>query len=139
MAALRWEERYAIGHAGIDDEHRALFEAVFGLHEALHAEPPARERIWTALEFLSTYTRTHFANEEALMARVGYPDLAEHRRQHEALVAQLADLYRQIAAYDPTDPVLRDSLEDFLEGDWLVRHVLDSDRQLADYLAIRRD
>ena len=80
---------------------------------------------------LADYVVRHFSVEERLMERVNFPDLADHRRQHDAFLQQLGEL---VERNELTSGGVVDETCAFLES-WVVSHVMRSDRALADYLS----
>ena len=79
---------------------------------------------------LARYTVEHFQFEEQQMAAAGYPQLENHKRLHEKLVAQVVDFQRQFEAGSVTVTL---DLMNFL-SDWLVNHIKGVDRQYVPLL-----
>ena len=79
---------------------------------------------------LDRYTQTHFLAEEALLQRAQYPNLAEHRSQHQKFVAQVKKF---------TDDLEKDNLANsitvlmFLK-DWLANHIKQTDKAYSEHL-----
>jgi len=132
MPAFTWNPAWETGVAGIDGQHRELLHrmAVLAEHIAeLSKRDVLAEVIETAL-YLQKYVDIHFKAEEDLMAKVGYPGLAQHREVHLEMRQQLTHLI---------DSVLKDydnlgfSLLDFLST-WFLDHINTHDRQLAAFM-----
>jgi hemerythrin-like metal-binding protein len=79
---------------------------------------------------LAIYTRTHFLQEEVLMKKTGYPDLAAHQEQHSKLMAEV-DKYK-VDLFEGRNPNTIAVLN-FLR-DWLVGHIQKSDKAYSDHL-----
>jgi len=75
------------GHHVLDDDHRLLLELATRFTEAAHADNQPRAII--IFEALLTAVQAHFKREEWCLGAVLDPDLAEHRRLHEEVMAQL--------------------------------------------------
>ena len=86
---------------------------------------PEMERIVFGLE---DYARTHFAEEEACMARIGYPHLEAHKHSHAQFIANVALLGNRIAAGQTVEVELLDLL-----NDWLAYHIGVTDRQCLEF------
>jgi hemerythrin len=129
MPAVEWNESFSVGHPGLDEQHRKLFGAINDLYDATRGRQATAESR-RALEFLIDYTRTHFADEEALMEAKGYPGLAEHRAEHMELIANLQEFGRRLARSE-ADPFVEEDLIYFLTGAWLVDHVMTTDQKYA--------
>ena len=128
---LPWREEFALGHAEVDRQHRALVDAMNRLTPLLHAGDASG--VEETLGFLDAYVRDHFGTEEALMGRHGYPFAAEHVREHENFVAFMRRLAGEIAAGRPRlHLVFR--IQVFLL-DWFANHSTGTDRHLARWLA----
>lgn len=84
---------------------------------------------------LDAYARSHFAEEEALMAAYDYPAPARssHVQEHRAFAAEITALADK-AATGHAPPGADVAL--FL-GRWVVRHILDEDRRLAAFIRER--
>ena len=130
MALVEWEERYSVGNERIDQQHQRIVAMINTLGEAMETgkEKPVLMKI---LADLVGYTKTHFSEEENLMAQRGYPHLAEHQEQHAHLNRQLADYYRNF--YISSRPQSAQVMA-FLQ-DWLYSHILAEDKRYAPFLA----
>jgi len=128
---FEWTEEYAVGVRQIDEEHRRLFALAEAMHMAMIAGK-GREFLQTLLAGLLDYTSYHFAHEEALMARVGYPERSKHQRQHEALKARVRELQERAAAGEITMTM---EVALFLI-DWLKRHTAAADRKIAAFSGV---
>jgi len=123
---FQWTDAYAVGVKQIDEEHQRLFALAEAMHLAMIAGK-GKEFVSTLLAALLDYTNYHFAHEEELMSGVGYPALAEHRRQHEALREKTRKLQERAASGEVT-MTMEVAL---LLIDWLKRHTTGADREIA--------
>jgi hemerythrin-like metal-binding protein len=126
---FRWKPEYSVHHAGIDQQHQQLVALMNELHAAMTAGK-GRTVLEKILTELVAYTRRHFAYEEEQMERAGYPSLRQHRELHRALTGQVEQYLRQWNAGQLTGGV---ELLSFLK-DWLIKHILQTDRPLAAHL-----
>lgn len=127
--AIPWTPAMAVGDAMVDHDHRILLALV---NQA--ASPGTRDdpiAIEFVLDELLGYTAQHFAREEALMERIGFPDLTEHRLVHRMMLAEVRQLQKRLVSFSPT---LGDDLTQFL-GDWLTRHILIEDMRYRPFLS----
>jgi len=125
VRVLAWDRDWETGVAGLDQQHQAMVAAFNRLAEAVRADR-AQAEVKQAISFLLMYTETHFKDEEALMERHGYPELAAHREEHEDCPQRIDGL---LALCRNGDPGTLDYLIDFFEH-WLVSHFEGSDRRL---------
>ena len=121
----------AIGVAEIDAQHKTLFERVGRLEAAVKAREPYF-RLEELFAFLKTYALTHFAAEEGLMRKVGYPGLSEHVLEHSEFRQRLGSLIPQWESEGDSTATLVAVLA-FLDS-WLTEHVKNTDQRIGDYL-----
>jgi diguanylate cyclase (GGDEF)-like protein/hemerythrin-like metal-binding protein/PAS domain S-box-containing protein len=110
----------------IDDQHRQIVQMVNDLNRSLEEVRDDGE-LQNSFAALLKFTASHFATEEALMERHGYPHLEEHKKQHVHLVQEL----QEIAAEFKQGAELR-----LLQAikDWLLGHIQKADKPLGAYL-----
>jgi hemerythrin len=128
--AFRWSDDFLVGVAEIDEQHRRLFQMIDGFYAALREKRPASEALADLLDGLVEYTRYHFATEERLMARTGFPDSPKHREQHAGFVSTVDNLVDRVST---GQLVLSLEATSFLR-EWLVNHILKSDKELGGHL-----
>lgn len=119
-----WDESYCVGDKEIDDQHRKLFEFMNSFPEDM-----SQEDIKGYILILIKHAREHFRCEEALMERVNYPSIDNHKERHTELLQNLSDK----------------CLEDFhgkfavhkfkvFVYHWIDDHILNTDSALFDYV-----
>ena len=128
MSLVRWSDRFNLNVAAIDAAHRHLFEILDRLHSELLGAR-SRQVIDQLLADLVDYTKTHFAEEEVLMATWHEPDIERHRAAHRGLERRLGEIADEWRRGD-----VRASIDffGFLFGDWLWRHIMETDMKLRD-------
>lgn len=125
---LHWSDELLTHIGDIDNDHKKLF----ALANAIFAESThGKEAVNKAIGDLWAYTKEHFIREEESMERLGYPHSAEHRAEHQDLVAQLDYLTYRLGA-EGTESI-SGGVVDFLAS-WLNTHIMGSDKRLAGYL-----
>lgn len=134
--AFAWTPELAVGVEQIDEQHRELFRRAGALFVASRdgSGPLAVVR---TLAFLGEYVVAHFADEEALMRDVGYPDLAAHAAEHAGFLARFQRL-RAGFARGGADADLADDVEREVSA-WLRQHVSGSDRSIGEHVRARGD
>jgi len=125
---LPWTLDLQIGIKQFDLEHREMVDIVNRLHTLMVVK---RDRLGAdqLTEDLVRVTRTHFTNEEALLAELGYPECEAHFREHSNLIEELRDLQRQFR--DGTISAL--VTPKFLKK-WLLEHLEHTDRKYVAFL-----
>ncbi len=132
MQFFPWKEQYNLNISEIDEQHRMLVAMIDKLHTAM-AEGRSKSVLGEIITELYNYTKFHFITEERLMDEYDYPGLAEHRREHKALIGKvLAMMERQ-----KTNPLGLGSDLSIMLQEWLNSHILDTDKRYSQYLAQR--
>lgn len=124
-----WKDSFRLGLPGIDAEHQQFFEIMNRCAAAARdgASPTAVELL---LQELATYARFHFEHEEAELDRVGYPELEAQRAEHGRFIRELA----RIRALERPSVLAALSLA----RDWLLQHVIGSDRRYVAWITRER-
>lgn len=129
MDWIKWDQTLELGHEAMDAEHRQLVALVDQLADSI-VEERGKEAYDALLDDLIAHTKAHFATEERLMAASSYPNAELHRLEHATLIKDALG-YR--AKFDASGkPSV--SLIYFFDQ-WLSRHILSSDRELANFIA----
>jgi len=129
-----WTARLSVGAGAIDEQHRELFSRVNALLGAIAARRATSELL-AMLGFLGEYVVTHFADEARLMADASYPRRAEHLAEHARFDQAFGILRAGFARGGATSTLAADVEREVY--DWLTRHVMETDRELGEWLASR--
>ncbi|MDN4984056.1 hemerythrin family protein [Bradyrhizobium arachidis] len=125
MGLLHWEDRYSVGVAAVDHEHRELIELI----NRLHAEATAQRSKDAVIGFFGDLFKaisSHFALEERFMREHGYDQLVQHKNDHERLLDEIRDLMEDYEASSRFDDRL---LANALDA-WFSRHFETHDARL---------
>ena len=124
---IKWDDKYSVGIAMIDEEHKKLIGI---LNKVIYAKEHNgnSEEIREVLREVTNYALTHFRTEETYMKEFNYPEYQEHKEEHR-------DFSTEIIAY----------LEKLIKGDyqianeiieylkwWLVNHIQATDKKYID-------
>ena len=134
MALVEWSADYESGNAQVDEQHRELFRMVNELHQQI-VDGRGKEAIQPTLDKVASYTKEHFATEEALMQRSAYPEYKRHHALHQELLKRAADI---IEGYRSGKIVLSITLSRFL-ADWIKKHIGQEDMKMIRYLRSQQD
>jgi hemerythrin len=113
-----WEDRYSVGDAEIDRQHRLMFELANSLPEDLD-----RELADCAIMSLFKHAREHFALEEEMMRRLGYPKLGHHVELHNDLILNLNEV--SLRRFDSSEALL--TFKRFIY-EWVIDHIIHQDQ-----------
>ncbi|HIJ38916.1 MAG TPA: bacteriohemerythrin [Rhodospirillaceae bacterium] len=126
MQLMQWDSALEIGHAEIDHHHQALFQQMnsfFGKMAYGEGESAATEM----MALLTGSLDKHFRDEEALMQRIGFPNLDRHRSIHAAFLAQIRQMTGRVQA---NEPGMVNILFDLCSR-WVDQHIRKEDREIA--------
>jgi hemerythrin-like metal-binding protein len=130
MKICEWSQEYSVGIAEIDGHHHRLFEILNELF-TLMAEGSEDKSIIHVIEELLNYTHYHFDEEERIMAKMKYPELAQHQRLHQELIQILKNFHKEsqggmavFVAIKVADIGLA----------WLKHHILTVDHKYYEYM-----
>ncbi len=130
MPFLEWYDSYSVRVDEIDRQHKQLVAMINRLHESI-SQNRVDETIGQVLIELVDYTKRHFADEEHLMIRIGYPELQQHRAHHDDLRRRLAEILKRLR---DNDRLTIFELLGFMRA-WLVDHILKEDKKIGQMIA----
>jgi len=133
MSVIKWRDAYNTGIAQFDKEHHKLVELVDTMYGAIR-NGHGKEVAEKACTELVAYTIYHFDNEELAMAEVDYPELTEHKAEHEQLKKEAQGFQSRISTGFPDGAT---ELYHFLR-DWLINHIQESDKKYGLYMQSRK-
>ncbi|MBF0247395.1 MAG: hemerythrin domain-containing protein [Alphaproteobacteria bacterium] len=125
---LELPEALKTGHAVIDAQHARILDAINRILERINMGGRNREALEAELLALSNEVRSHFHDEERLLAQMGYSDLKAHRSHHTKTLRDL-DTIQDIFA------------ENVLPAEWIIHtiiHLFISDVTVPDSLIARK-
>lgn len=128
MPLMNWDQSLDIGVEAMNREHREILDAMNVVYDSAQAgqSGPA---MMAKIARLGDVTTRHFADEEAYLGRIGYPDLVNHKAIHKKLLDDFADHARTIAA---ANGVPTSAFFTFLRL-WLSAHIKCIDLKYGDY------
>ncbi|OGQ72950.1 MAG: hypothetical protein A2235_08585, partial [Deltaproteobacteria bacterium RIFOXYA2_FULL_42_10] len=128
---MNWNDTLETGIAWQDSQHKEFFSKFADMVEDMKAGG-GTEAVDRLLKFLSTYTTTHFSDEERCMEKFNYEGYFVHRREHREFKSILSYLKWQFETQD-THMILIARLYNLL-WDWLRYHMGESDKTLGEFL-----
>jgi hemerythrin-like metal-binding protein len=95
LKPIVWTASFEMGDDGVDAEHRQFIEIVNRLTASIR-DNAETSTIAALCDEMVAHSQSHFRSEEAAMARYGYEDVEAHRRDHERLLVEIAQVSREI-------------------------------------------
>lgn len=114
----------------IDAQHKRIFELA-----ASFADGGDQIRMMKSLAILCDHVKTHFREEEEIMAACGFPGLDAHRLQHGECRKMLVDLLANAMRLS-LDQVAEE-VRQLING-WIHEHILTADFEYVQYLRSMR-
>ena len=126
-----WDDAYSVGFEPMDNQHKELVKMTNDLFESCkHGATTADSAFLKTIKKAVEYARNHFSEEEKYMLQATYPDLSEHRVQHDNFVATVLNAMHDFEA-GKTAPI---ELARFLKQ-WLLNHIAVTDKKYSPYMA----
>lgn len=123
----KWDEKYTLHNADIDDQHCHLFDLA---QRVAHATD--RIETFNCAMDLFKHMNVHFKDEEQLMRQTDYPALDEHATAHFKLLTQFVAISQRLAQSST-----HHELHDFMQNSFL-QHTLEFDTLFGQFLGQQR-
>lgn len=123
MAELVWNEGMSVGIEAIDNDHKKIIELLARLANA-HVTQLSEQAIGEIFVELERYVAEHFTREEALLEKIGYSDLIDHKKSHQAFVERIPMLRKEWLESNSFETT--EKINAFLHQ-WLINHILVED------------
>jgi hemerythrin len=133
MAFVDWNESYSVKIADIDQQHKQLINIINNLHEVMKTGG-APAKLAPIVNELVSYTHYHFSFEKKMLESTAYPTVADHKKVHQSMVAQVENFRDMVADGKSSAPL---KLMAFLK-DWLTSHILQTDMRYSSHVTARR-
>jgi diguanylate cyclase (GGDEF)-like protein/hemerythrin-like metal-binding protein len=122
MVKIDWQVQWNSGNPVIDFEHRELLEIGNRLID-LSLVSASQDELKTFFNLLADHVQTHFRNEEQILADIGYPDIENHRKSHNALLQVVGDISSNLE----DDSINVVSIFNLVMGKIVLGHLLSTD------------
>lgn len=126
---LIWNKGYNSGETVIDRQHRALFEKANILISTFFSNASKMD-VEKQVSSLIELTRDHFLYEENLLKTRGYPELSEHKKEHDELLAAAESLS---GCFHNEEADFNDVLK-YITQNLVSLHIIRSDTQFFPWL-----
>ncbi|NTW26932.1 MAG: hemerythrin family protein [Candidatus Moranbacteria bacterium] len=120
-----WDEKYSVGVAEIDEQHKKLVATIAKLNEAISKAKSIEKDVKSVLTELKQYVEVHFSTEEKYFKEFNYEFAEQHILEHREFAKKIESFYEKYAG---NEVEISFELIDFLE-DWLLDHMMTQDRK----------
>ncbi|MDD5297388.1 MAG: bacteriohemerythrin [Rhodocyclaceae bacterium] len=119
---VRWNSNYGTGNEILDHQHQDILAKCNTLADFISDSGPENDQQFQNIfNEIMTLVREHFATEEALLTRCGYPLIEEHMSEHDDFEYLAADIMTR-------ENFEKAELQEFLAL-WWVGHIVDSGKK----------
>jgi hemerythrin len=123
---VSWKKAFELGIPEVDEEHETFFEIINQLYAAM-SRGAQTGYLQSCRARLQEYAAYHFKGEEDFLAVVGFPGLAGQRKEHAWFTKCIGEL--NLDSPDQARAALA------LAREWMLRHILGTDKHYAKWLA----
>lgn len=134
---IKWSSRLATGIEMVDSHHKGVFELITTFITTFRNEGPDRGLVEAALTVLAQHSRSHFAEEEALMHYCGIDSrhICAHRKEHRTFIDDIEQLAAQMdVATSEKVKEISEQLVRFMTA-WLMLHIVSMDQAMASQIS----
>jgi hemerythrin-like metal-binding protein len=126
---IPWSDAFSVKIGIIDMQHKGLVDLINELHQAM-VTGTGKAHLGKILSSLIKYTQAHFKAEEGLMQSHQYPDLTNHKAEHDRFTKTVVDFQGK---FQRNEIGLTSEVMDFLK-DWLMKHIMGVDKKYSPFL-----
>lgn len=128
---LKWSDKFSTDIVSIDRQHQELFSIMQDVLEVLASDTIPLSKKQAVFKTLVDHALDHFDYEERIMKNIHYPQLKQHRREHDDLRSEITQISKNVMSGE--------GIEDWqglvsLVQVWLLRHILSSDTPIRDFI-----
>ncbi len=131
MQVYKWSDALKTNNIKIDQDHKLIIEKAQELSSAM-ADGKGQERVMEITNFLLSYVKKHFQEEEAMQMKSNYAGYEVHKKNHTYFVSELDQLAERIKK-NPNSTVNVLELNKLISG-WFFNHIQKLDVEVAKHL-----
>ncbi|MDR1030851.1 MAG: bacteriohemerythrin [Treponema sp.] len=129
---IEWKSAYSVGISTIDAQHQELINLTNCLNQAcINGTETGRVYFKKVMHELVQYVKFHFSAEEKIMERIGFPGLAEHKKEHEDFVKKVLE---GVKNFESGKAIVPNTFVRYLL-DWIVTHIAKTDQKYGIFIA----
>lgn len=90
MKIKKWSKKFLIGNSEIDKQHKRMFDLY---SELFIKEDATTSDLSIIFNSMLIWAFHHLAEEEKIIASLGYKDIEEHKHSHKVLIKMLDSIF----------------------------------------------
>lgn len=131
-----WKEKYRIGVELVDEQHRELFARISDFVKVVQDKNTSWgdkvNKVKDTMYFMQEYVITHFADEEAYMEEINYPDIEEHKKIHINFKEGVFNYVNRLETEGYSEELAQEFGAKIMA--WLIMHVAATDQKIGEYV-----
>ena len=131
MIGIAWNDSYSIGCEDVDLQHKQLIAHLNSAVTAC-ADGQNTDHVRSTVAFLVNYTVKHFADEEAIQKKCGFPGYEAHKKLHDDLTATVGEVVKKFET-DGSTTDLSNTLNTVLIK-WVINHIHNEDKKIGEFI-----
>lgn len=128
---FEWSDKLSVKNTVIDNQHKQLLNIGSKLELFSQKTFKEKDEFLSLIQELKEYTVYHFAAEEEIMEKGGYPNLDSHKQVHVKFVKQVTDIDFESFDFN-NEKALKDLL--IFISEWIIKHIGQTDMAYMDYV-----
>jgi len=132
MTFLSWDDTLIFDIPSIDEEHKKMVDFLNELEQAIVDKKEA-DVLEAIFDELASFTITHFSHEENVLEKHSFPELADHKKEHEAFISEVAAMEEVFIEGRKKSP---QEVLNFLKKE-IVDHIQGADKDFVPFLLER--
>lgn len=129
--AYKWSDSLVTGNAQIDTEHKELLKSINDLLDAC-SKGKGKTEVEKTVNFLSSYTKTHFGHEEVLQKKYNYPDYINHKKFHKQFIEIVDNIQKKLISDGPNIALVGEINSKL--ASWIINHIKKEDVKVAQHI-----
>ncbi|MDR2394598.1 MAG: bacteriohemerythrin [Treponema sp.] len=128
---VEWDDRYLVSIPRIDEQHKKLITMTNTLYQGcLEGDAKARIYFMQAIHGTVDYVKYHFSAEEKILESINYPDIGDHKREHEGFIRHI---FEEVKSFESGKKFVPNDFVRYLK-DWILAHIALTDKKYAQYI-----
>jgi len=129
MPIIEWNVKFLVGIQEIDQHHKHLVDLLNETYDAFRNGVDIQQ---SAVDELVHLSSDHFASEERLMTQASYPQLAEHKQEHELFALRVSEFQKNYREHEHVSVEIL-----WFLCNWVTHHILETDAKFGEFLDIQ--
>ncbi|MBU3160274.1 bacteriohemerythrin [Clostridium frigoris] len=129
MVLFVWEDKYKVGIAELDEQHKTLIGLINKLYNAMK-QGHGKDVLKSILDDLLGYVKYHFGTEEKYFTKYNYINKNEQIKSHNDFKNTVIEFKKK---FEDGNTFISTELMNFLKN-WLGTHILESDMKYGKFL-----